>query len=175
VYNYTTCTWTLSAIIVQVRLQTLFVNFVIANSIQVTIISIIALTCFCFVCLFVLFWVFFFMSPTGDWSLNPLVCGAHSQMATSFACSSCCRQNLNILPLMLANQIRAVPANYELTALYPRITSTATFRYIVIRNTNKKYILCFIRISRLGLSIHYQQRPTKLPVFISQKLLIWCS
>ena len=59
-YNYTTCTWTLSAIIVQVQVhaiivqvqvQTLFVNFVIANSIQVTIISIIALTCF---------WVVFF-------------------------------------------------------------------------------------------------------------------
>jgi len=57
VYNYTTCKWTLSAIIVQVQVhaiivqvqvQTLFVNFVIANSIQVTIISIInALTC-CF-------------------------------------------------------------------------------------------------------------------------------
>ena len=100
------------AIIVQVQVQTLFVNFVIANSIQVTIISIIGLTCF------------FFMSRTGNWSLNPLVFGAHSQMATSFVCSSCCRQNLNILPLMLANH----PRTTSLPALYPRITSTATFR-----------------------------------------------
>ena len=59
------------AIIVDV--QTLLVNFVIANSIQGTIISIIALTCFFF---------FYFMSRTGDWSLSPLVRGAHSQMAT---------------------------------------------------------------------------------------------
>jgi len=140
VYNYTTCTWTLSAIIVQVQVhaiivqvQTSFVNFVIANSIQVTVI---ALTCFFFCCFFV---VVFFMSRTADWSLNPLVCGAHSQMATSFAWSSRCRQNLNILPRMLANQMRAVPANYALPALYPRITSTATPRYVVIRNTN--YVL----------------------------------
>ena len=105
VYNYITCTWTLSAIIVQVEVQNLLVNFLIANSIQVTIISIIALTCF--------------LSRAGDWSLNPLVCGAHSQMATSFACSSRCRQNLNILPLMLANQMRAVPANYEITRAVP--------------------------------------------------------
>jgi len=34
-------------------------------------------------------------SCTGDWFLNPLVWGTHSQMATSFACSSRCRQNLN--------------------------------------------------------------------------------
>jgi len=70
VYNYTMCTWTLTAIIVQVQVhaiivqvqvQTLFVNFVIANSIQVTIIC------------------FFLKSRTGEWSLNPLVCGAHSQ------------------------------------------------------------------------------------------------
>jgi len=41
---------------------------------------------------------------------------------------------------MLANQMRAVPANYaRLPALYPRITSTATLRYVVIRNTN--YVL----------------------------------
>jgi len=58
VYNYTTCTWTLSAKIVQVEIQNLFVNFVIANSIQVTIISIIALA-FCS--------LFHFMSRTGDW------------------------------------------------------------------------------------------------------------
>jgi len=31
----------------------------------------------------------------------------------------------------------------EVTALYPRITSTATFRYIVIRNTNKKIYTMF--------------------------------
>ena len=65
VYNYSTCTLTLSAIIVQllvhaiivqVQVQTLFVNFVIANSIQVTIISLIALTCFCFVFFHVTHW-----------------------------------------------------------------------------------------------------------------------
>jgi len=59
------------------------------------------------------------MSRTGDWSLNPLVCGSHSQMATSFACISRCRQNLNILPRMLANQMRAVPAKFELTRAVP--------------------------------------------------------
>ena len=50
----TTCTWTFSAIIIVqvqvhaiiVHVQTLLVNFVLANSIQGTIISIIALTCF---------------------------------------------------------------------------------------------------------------------------------
>ena len=52
----------LSAIIVQlqvhaiiVQVQTLFVNFVIANSIQVTIISIIALTCLLFFSFFFFF------------------------------------------------------------------------------------------------------------------------
>jgi len=70
------------------------------------------------------------MSRTGNWSLNPLVCGAHSQIAASFACSSRCRQNLNILPLMLANQMRAVPADYELAANY-ELTRTVPANYVL--------------------------------------------
>jgi len=59
------------------------------------------------------------MSRTGDWSLNPLVCGAHSQMATPFACISQLPPKFEQFGRILANQMRAVPANFELTRSVP--------------------------------------------------------
>ena len=99
------------------------------------------------------------MSRAGDWSLNPIGCSAHSQMATSFACSSRCRQSLNISPRMLANQMRAVPANYE---LHPPIISCTHELRPPSSDSLASAVLIVIFISTSKFSIHYQEQSTKV-------------
>ena len=123
---------------------TLFVNFVIANN-------------YCYY-----YWhncshLIFFMSCTGDWTLNPLVWGTHSLMATSFACSSRCRQNLNSLPRMLTNQMRAVPRITSCTRELRAVPGNYVHVYSSDRLASAVLTIFFITLSRL----YYQEQSTK--------------